>query len=146
MSAILSPVGAKYTITSPYGWRKHPITGARRLHAGVDLVTSKKVQPIIAPEDGVVLEARKSTAPGGGYGWFVKMKGKSGATHLFAHMVEGSLVVKKGDRVKQSAKLGVLGNSGASTGPHCHWEVRGKVPVDPIKWMEKQNAKLEAQA
>lgn len=144
MSKVLSPVGAKYTITSPFGWRKHPITGTRRLHAGVDLVTGKKVQPIMAPEDGVVLEARKSTAPGGGYGWFVKMRGKSGATHLFAHLVPNSIKVKKGDRVEQKTELGTMGTSGASTGIHLHWEVRGKVPVDPIKWLERQNAKLEA--
>jgi murein DD-endopeptidase MepM/ murein hydrolase activator NlpD len=140
MSKVISPVGAKYIVTSPFGWRTHPIKGKRRLHAGVDLVTSAKTQPIIAPEDGLVLEAKKSSAPGGGYGWFVKFKGISGATHLLAHMVENSLTVKKGDRVQQAQKLGVMGSSGASTGRHLHWEVRGKMPVDPIKWMERQNA------
>lgn len=103
-------------------------------------MTGRKDTAIIAPEDGVVLEARKSTAPGGGYGYFVKYKGISGATHLMAHLVEDSIAVKKGDRVKQGQKLGIMGTTGASTGIHLHWEVRGKVPVDPIKWMEKQNA------
>lgn len=137
---IIAPVKGKYSITSPFGFRKHPITGVRRLHAGVDIVTNRQNTAIIAPEDGVIIEARKSTAVGGGYGWFVKMRGVSGATHLFAHMVENSIVVKKGDRVKQSQKLGIMGTSGASTGIHLHWEVRGRVPVDPIKWMAKQNA------
>jgi murein DD-endopeptidase MepM/ murein hydrolase activator NlpD len=94
----------------------------------------------MAPEGGLVLEARKSTAPGGGYGWFVKLKVESGATHIFAHMVENSLKVKKGQRVTIAQQLGIMGSSGASTGVHLHWEVRGKVPVDPLKWMEKQNA------
>ena len=137
---IIPPVKGKYKITSPFGWRIHPISGKKRLHGGVDIITGRTNASIVAPEAGLVIEARKSTAPGGGYGWFVKYRGVSGATHLMAHMVENSVVVKKGDRVKQGQKLGVMGTTGASTGIHLHWEVRGRVPVDPIKWMEKQNA------
>lgn len=137
---IIAPVKGKYLITSHYGFRRHPITGARRLHAGVDIVTGRAKTAIIAPEDGLILEARKSTAPGGGYGYFVKYRGISGATHLMAHLEEDSIAVKVGDRVKQGQKLGIMGTTGASTGIHLHWEVRGKVPVDPIKWMAKQNA------
>ena len=137
---ILAPINGRYRISSEFGWRTHPITGKRRLHTGVDLVTGRKNTAIVAPENGLVIEARKSTAPGGGYGYFVKYRGISGATHLMAHLVEGSITVKKGDRVKQGQKLGVMGTTGASTGIHLHWEVRGKVPVDPIKWMAKQNA------
>ena len=137
---IIAPVKGRYRITSPFGWRTHPISGKRRLHAGVDIVTGRKDTAIIAPENGLVIEARKSTAPGGGYGWFVKYRGISGATHLMAHLVENSVAVKKGQRVKQGQKLGIMGTTGASTGIHLHWEVRGKVPVDPIKWMERQNA------
>lgn len=140
MKKIIAPVKGRYKVTSPFGWRTHPITGKRRLHAGTDLVTSKTNEPIIAPEDGLILEARKSTAPGGGYGYFVKMRGASGATHLFAHLVQDSITVKKGERVKQAQKLGTMGTTGASTGIHLHWEVRGKIPVDPIAWMNKQNA------
>jgi murein DD-endopeptidase MepM/ murein hydrolase activator NlpD len=140
MSKIIAPVKGKYKVTSPFGWRVHPITGKKKLHDGVDLVSGKANTTIIAPEDGVVLEARKSTVPGGGYGYFVKMKGMTGATHLFAHLVEGSIEVKKGQRIIQGQKLGIMGTTGASTGIHLHWEVRGKLPVDPIKWMDKQNA------
>jgi murein DD-endopeptidase MepM/ murein hydrolase activator NlpD len=138
---IIAPVNGRYRISSPYGWREHPITGKRRLHAGADIVTGRKNTGIIAPEAGVVLEARKSTAPNGGYGYFVKYRGESGAIHIMAHMVEDSLAVKKGDAIKQGKKLGIMGTTGASTGIHLHWEVRVKnVPVDPIKWMSKQNA------
>lgn len=137
---IIPPLTDKYTISSPFGWRVHPITGKRRLHTGVDLVTRKTLSVIVAPEDGVIIEARKSTAAGGGYGWFIKMRGVSGATHLFAHLLENSTKVTKGQRVTQKEQLAIMGNSGASTGKHLHWEVRGRVPVDPIKWMAKQNA------
>ena len=136
---MIAPVKGRYKVTSPFGWRVHPITGKRKLHAGADIVTGRKNTAIIAPEAGTVLEARKSTAPGGGYGYFVKYRGASGAIHLMAHMRE-DLAVKKGDRIAQGQKLGIMASTGASTGIHLHWEVRVKVPVDPIKWLEKQNA------
>lgn len=141
MSKIIPPVKGKHKISSPFGWRSHPITGKRRLHTGVDLVTGRANTAIIAPEAGRIIEARKSNAPGGGYGYYIKLKGISGATHVLSHMVPDSFAVKPGDKVIQGQKLGVMGTSGASTGIHCHWEVRGKIPVDPIAWMDRQNAK-----
>jgi murein DD-endopeptidase MepM/ murein hydrolase activator NlpD len=141
---IIAPVKGRYKVTSPFGWRIHPITGKRRLHTGADIVTNKANEPIIAPEDGVVLEARKSNAPGGGYGYYVKYRGKSGAVHLMAHLKAASTQVQKGDKVTQGQKLGVMGSTGASTADHLHWEVRGKVrPVDPIAWMDRQNAEAK---
>lgn len=133
---MIAPVKGKYKVTSPFGWRTHPITGKRRLHAGADIVTGRKNTAVIAPEAGVVLEARKSTAPDGGYGYFVKYRGASGVVHLMAHLAEGSLAVKKGDRIEEGKKLGIMGTTGASTGIHLHWEVRKKnIPTDPIKWL-----------
>jgi murein DD-endopeptidase MepM/ murein hydrolase activator NlpD len=137
----LVPVPGRFRVTSPFGFRRHPITDNRRLHTGVDLVGAKKVQEIIAPEDGTVLEARKSTAPGGGYGYFVKYRGRSGFVHLMAHLVEGSIKVKPKQKVKQGDVLGIMGTTGASTGVHLHWEVRWRVkPTDPMKWLEKVNS------
>lgn len=126
----------KRKITAPFGWRVHPITKVRSHHNGVDMV-DKQGTDLVAPEAGTVIEARKSTAPGGGYGFYVKFKGKSGAVHILAHMVAGSLKVKKDQKITEGQHLGDLGNTGASTGAHVHWEVhvKGK-PVDPIKWVE----------
>ncbi len=131
-------------ISSPYGWRVHPITGQRRLHAGVDMV-DRSGTPIVATEDGQILESRESTAPGGGYGHYVKMRGNSGTEHIFAHMVAGSLRTKKGDRVKQGTVLGGMGTTGASTGVHLHWEtwVGGK-PIDPMGWIPALPADFKA--
>lgn len=131
-------------ITSPFGWRVHPITGDRRLHAGVDMV-DRAGTPIVAPEDGKILESRVSTAAGGGYGHYVKMQGASGAVHIMAHMVAGSLTKKKGDSVKQGEVLGGMGTTGASTGVHLHWEVhvKGK-PIDPMTWIPVQPADFHA--
>lgn len=137
----IAPVKNKYKVTSGFGIRKHPISGKRSAHLGVDLVTGKAKEPIIAPESGTVLEARKSTAPGGGYGYYVKLKGDSGFVHLMAHLMADSFQVKAGDKVEQGQKLGTMGTTGNSTGIHCHWEVRWKLkPTDPIKWLEKVNS------
>jgi len=122
-------------ITSPFGWRVHPITGQRRRHAGVDMVDRANT-PIVAPEDGTILESRVSTAAGGGFGHYVKMQGASGAVHIMAHMVAGSLTKKKGDKVVQGERLGGMGTTGASTGVHLHWEVHIKSkPIDPMGWL-----------
>ena len=122
-------------ISSPFGWRVHPITGARSLHAGVDMV-DRAGTPIVAPESGLILESRVSTAAGGGYGHYVKLAGDSGAIHILAHMVAGSLTQKKGDRVTQGTVLGGMGTTGASTGVHLHWEVHVRHnPVDPMTWV-----------
>ena len=138
---VLVPVQGKFRVTSPFGWRVHPITGKRKLHTGADLVGTDKVEHIIAPEDGTVLEARKSTAPGGGYGYFVKYRGRSGVVHLFAHLAENSIKVKPKQKIKQGDVLGIMGTTGASTGVHLHWEVRSKnIPIDPMKWIVKANA------
>lgn len=136
---IKGELNKQFKITSPFGKRVHPISKKVSMHNGVDLVkkTGKSLgEPILAPEAGRILEARKSTAPGGGYGYYVKMQGKSGVVHLLAHMVPNSLKVKKGWVVEQGDVLGLLGSSGNSTGPHLHWEVRvnGKF-VDPIDWI-----------
>ena len=122
-------------VSSPMGWRVHPISGKRMLHRGVDMV-DRAGTAIVAPEAGVILESRQSTAAGGGYGFYVKMQGDSGAVHILAHMLANSLTKKKGDRVTQGERLGGMGTTGASTGVHLHWEViiKGK-PVDPMGWI-----------
>lgn len=126
-------------ISSPFGPRVHPITKVKgKNHNGVDMV-DKSGTPIVAPEKGLILESRKSNAVGGGYGFYVKLKGASGTVHIFAHMIENSLAVRKGQRIQQGAVLGKMGTTGASTGVHLHWEtqVRGR-PIDPMVWA-KQN-------
>ena len=135
---IKGSLNRQFRITSPFGPRVHPISGRKSNHNGVDLVmkSGKHSEPILAPEAGKILAARKSNHPTGGYGYYVKMQGKSGVVHLMAHLVRGSLKVKSGDVVEQGDELGLMGTSGNSTGVHLHWEVRVKGKfTDPIKWM-----------
>lgn len=125
-------------ISSPFGPRVHPITKVKgKNHNGVDMV-DRSGTSIVAPEKGLILESRKSNAVGGGYGFYVKLKGASGTVHIFAHMIENSLAVRKGQRIQQGAVLGKMGTTGASTGVHLHWEtqVKGR-PIDPMVWAKQ---------
>lgn len=135
------PIKGAYKITSPFGPRVHPISGRRSNHNGVDLImknTESRGTEILAPESGKILAARKSNHPTGGYGYYVKMQGRSGVVHLMAHMIKGSLRVRKGDVVETGDVLGLMGTTGNSTGVHLHWEVRVKGKfTNPMKWFEK---------
>lgn len=137
---IKGKLNQQFKITSPFGPRVHPISGNKSNHNGVDLVmkSGKHGEEILAPEAGKVISARKSSSPTGGYGYYVKIQGKSGVEHLMAHLVKDSFRVKAGDIVEKGDVLGLMGTSGNSTGVHLHWEIRVKGrPTDPIAWIEK---------
>lgn len=127
------PLKGTWKITSPFGPRVHPISGKHSDHNGVDLISNGD-QIIYAPEGGKITAARKSTAPGGGYGYYVKMTGDSGHEHILAHMKSKSFKVKEGQTVDQGDALGRIGATGNVTGPHLHWEVRVKGQfTDPME-------------
>lgn len=125
-------VGKEYKVTSPFGWRQHPTNPSQRSHHnGVDLWGAAATIYIEAFADGVVLHAGPSTkklANGkvGGFGFHViirhKISGKD-YTSVYAHMVEGSLQVKKGQKVTAGTVLGKMGQSGDVTGKHLHFEI-----------------------
>ena len=131
MSQFVLPVAGSLKITSPFGWRKDPVTKKNtKHHNGDDVVTSKKVEPILSFADGKVLKARKSTAANGGFGWYVIVQHKIHGeyyTSLYAHMEEGSLKVKPGQKIKAGTQLGIMGATGYVTGKHLHFEIwKGK--------------------
>ena len=112
---------------SGFGWRKDPIDGARRFHAGVDLPAAKGT-PVVSVAPGRVLEAGES----GGYGLQVTVEHADGWTSRYAHL--SKIEVRPGDRIPRGARLGRVGSSGRSTGPHLHFETaRFGEPVDPAK-------------
>ena len=158
--AIDGKLGKDYKVTSPFGWRVHPIQKTRKHHNGVDLWSAKEPCYVEAIADGEVLEARKSTAPGGGYGWFVRLRHKIDGewyTSTYAHMVANSLKVTKGQKVTAGTILGKMGTTGASTGKHLHLEINtgknyqwtsdGSRFVEPLAFIDaliKKNAVLGA--
>nr|PZN37257.1 MAG: hypothetical protein DIU70_12990 [Bacillota bacterium] len=104
-------------ITSDYGWRRSPISGRRHWHGGIDIAANYG-DPVRATADGVVVFAGWLQ---GGYGWTVKIDHGYGFQTLYAH--NQRLLVRVGDRVRRGDVIARVGSSGASTGPHVHYEV-----------------------
>jgi murein DD-endopeptidase MepM/ murein hydrolase activator NlpD len=119
--------GKDWKITSIMGNRIHPVTKAPRHHNGTDIWSPHEPCWIEAPFDGVVVEARKSTAAGGGFGNFVtlshKINGEDYVT-LYAHFLDDSIKVKQGQKIEAGTPLGKMGSTGMSTGKHLHWELQ----------------------
>jgi len=142
-------LGKDFKATSLMGMRIHPVTKQKKHHNGTDIWSPHEPCWIEAPFDGKVIEAKKSTAPGGGFGNYViilmKINGKEYTT-LFAHMQDGSIKVKKGQKITAGTPLGKMGTTGMSTGKHLHWELRlgnkhiwdanGKNYIEPIAFFK----------
>jgi murein DD-endopeptidase MepM/ murein hydrolase activator NlpD len=119
--------GKDWKITSAMGNRIHPVTKAPKHHNGTDIWSPNEPCWIEAPFDGVVVEARKSTAAGGGFGNFVtlshKINGEDYVT-VYAHMLDDSIKVKPGQKIEAGTPMGKMGSTGMSTGKHLHWELQ----------------------
>lgn len=113
-------------VASGFGYRIHPIYGIPKMHNGLDF-SSTQGTPIYATGDGVV----KNAEFGSGFGNNVVINHGYGYETLYGHMVR--IKVHEGQRVKRGEVIGWVGSTGASTGPHCHYEVHinGR-PVDPV--------------
>ncbi len=105
-------------VSSQYGQRIHPLTGKRQKHLGLDL-TCKTGQPIFAPADGVIEYTRQSSQ---GYGNLLKVRHSFGFMTLYAHLQR--FFVNNGQFVEKGDLIAACGNSGISTGPHLHYEIR----------------------
>ncbi|EAK9944210.1 M23 family metallopeptidase [Campylobacter lari] len=106
-------------ITGNFGWRHHPILNKKEFHPGIDLRAALNT-PIYAPANGVVEYAAYSN---NGYGYSVILIHNFGFKTVYAHMMRKD-VVKAGQFIKKGDLLGYTGNTGLSTGPHLHYEVR----------------------
>lgn len=106
-------------ISSGYGKRIHPITGRAIVHRGLDFAVDMGT-PIHAPADGVVEVIRPSRTQGSGN--FLRLQHAYGFSSSYSHMQK--FAVKTGDFVQKGDVIGYTGNSGLSTGPHLHYEVR----------------------
>ena len=123
-------------ITGSFGWRTHPIVKKKEFHTGIDLRAKRKTK-IYAPADGVINFAgfhKKS-----GYGVMIIIDHNYGFRTLYGHM--NKVAVKKGAVVRKGDLIGYTGNTGLSSGPHLHYEVRHlQVATNPsifMKWNMK---------
>jgi len=121
--------GEKSWVTSKFGYRQSPFTGQKEFHQGYDIST-REGTPIMATADGVVI--------------FVGRKGLLGNCIIIDHghgMVTRyghaeKFLKKRGEKVKRWEPIGLVGNTGRSTGPHVHYEVRlNGIPVNPEKYI-----------
>ena len=116
-SQFIWPVPSCTLLTSPYGYRIHPILDYERLHAGLD-IGAKFGEEIIAADGGTVLIAEYSDS----YGNFVLIDHGDRYSTAYGHMSE--IAVEAGQEVKQGEFIGYIGSTGWSTGPHLHFEIR----------------------
>ncbi|HCA26407.1 MAG TPA: peptidase M23 [Betaproteobacteria bacterium] len=118
-------------ISSPFGWRIDPINGKREFHEGVDFMV-RVGTPVLAAANGVVTYARFNPF---GYGNLVAINHGNGLVTRYAHC--SKLLVKEGDIVLRGQEIALSGDTGRSTGPHLHFEVRYHgVPQNPISYLK----------
>ena len=116
-------------ITSPFGWRVHPISGSRRFHSGLD-IGGDYGMAVHAAADGTVIYSGWIS----GYGNAVIIDHGGGITTLYGH--NQSLSVSVGQSVSRGQVIAACGSTGNSTGPHCHFEVRQNgEPVSPYNYL-----------
>lgn len=123
-SGWLCPVkGVK--VTSLYGNRKHPVSGVYRMHHGMDL-SGITGMDTVATKAGTVTQVgwQNPNNKSEGYGLRVWVEHEGGYRSVYAHLSKTSVTV--GQKVKRGQKIGEIGSTGSSTGPHCHWEIRDK--------------------
>lgn len=127
MPAILPANGR---VTSGFGMRFHPILKVRRMHAGIDILLAKG-SSVFATGDGVV----KETGQNSGLGNYVKIHHPAtGYMTVYGHLSQVPKEIRRGKKVKRGDVIGLSGNSGLSTAPHLHYEVReaNRKPINPI--------------
>ncbi len=116
-------------IASGFGYRIHPIYKTWRMHTGMDF-TAPVGTPIYATGDGVVIKPKSRMS---GYGKVVVIDHGYGYQTLYAHC--SKILVKPGQKVKRGQIIAYVGNTGVSTGPHVHYEVRKNGhPVNPVNY------------
>lgn len=125
--ALMWPFEAE--ITSPFGWRVHPVFGTQKFHTGIDIAADYG-DPIKAADSGVVIHSDWL----GGYGKAIILDHGNGLQTLYAHNSE--LLVYNGQTVRKGQTITRAGSTGYSTGPHLHFEVRRNgTPTDPMGYL-----------
>jgi murein DD-endopeptidase MepM/ murein hydrolase activator NlpD len=116
-------------VTSDFGTRLDPYSAERKMHQGLDIATPHG-QPVYSPSDGTVV----FTGTEGGYGKVLVVDHGYGVKTRYGHLSE--IHVRLGDRIKRGDKVASVGNTGRSTGPHLHYEVRvNGIPENPRKFI-----------
>ncbi len=126
---LISPID-HYHLASRFGKRRDPFTKRRSMHYGLDLAGWNR-SPVFATAEGVVVFSGRK----GRFGRMVEVDHGNGLRTRYAHLFKTS--VRKGQKIGHRHQIGLLGNTGRSTGPHVHYEVlfNGK-QIDPLKFIK----------
>ncbi|MCL1830582.1 MAG: M23 family metallopeptidase, partial [Oscillospiraceae bacterium] len=127
-------------LRSPFGGRLHPIQRVYKQHEGIDLLAGGRGKPIYAAHDGVVKDVRCDS----GGNWTLVINHGAGITTRYLHM-DGlpNILVEEGEKGVAGQHVANVGNSGNSTGPHLHFEVRiNDEPTDPIAFLAGHGVSL----
>ena len=125
------PITSKFRWTSPYGWRADPFTGVRSFHTGTDMACPEGT-PILAAMSGRISEVGNNRT----YGNYIIINHGNGYQTVYAHMSKA--ISKKGQWVTQGSKIGLVGSTGYSTGPHLHFMVyKNGNRIDPMTVLKK---------
>lgn len=111
------PLKGDFRISSPYGYRIHPLSGEKKFHSGVDLAV-ELATPVYSAGSGTIIFAGRK----GGYGRCVIVQHSYGYTSIYAHL--SAYYTQKGEKVQQGQVIGFVGSTGKSTGNHLHFEIR----------------------
>ena len=120
-------------MASGYGYRIHPIYKVRKMHTGMDF-SAPIGTPIYATGDGTISDDNGNDKVGGhGYGKYVVIDHGYGYKTLYGHM--SKIDVRPGEKIKRGDLIGYIGNTGASTAPHLHYEViKNGEKINPINF------------
>ena len=126
-------------LSSGFGMRRHPIAGYSRMHQGIDFAAPSGT-PIKAAGDGVIEVAGRN----GGYGNYIRIRHNSEHKTAYGHMRKFASGIRVGTRVRQGQTIGYVGSTGASTGPHLHYEVLvNNAQVNPMSLKLPTGRRLE---
>ncbi len=124
------PVPGYNRISSPFGYRIHPILKKKKFHSGID-IPAPSGSNVIAGASGIVIHSGSL----GGYGKVIMVDHGDGIVTLYAH--NSSLIAQNGQSVNKGDTIARIGSTGMSTGPHLHFEVRKNGAYqDPIAWLK----------
>lgn len=127
---ILSPIQKadfKY-VSSPFGWRKHPIQGHWHFHKGIDIAPNKPKAKVFATANGTIQKIQFDSSSG----LSILIQHKSSFKTRYAHL--SKILVQENQKVKAGQVIGIIGNTGQSTGEHLHYEVwLENVAIDPVQ-------------
>lgn len=132
------PTNSGYVLSSYYGWRKYPFGNRSEFHAGLDIAGTGYGSPVYASNNGTIISIKSEKW---NYGNSIMIDHGNGYYSLYGHMSRFQRGLKEGTVVARGQVIGYVGATGATTGPHLHFEIRNckkySCVLDPLPFLRK---------